>query len=94
MDDAARAYSRALDLDPNRALAVVGRAEAYCPLDLAELALADYDRALAIEPQQPLVLAALAILHYEAGRLRNSAAWSSSHCRRRRPSRWPVALPA
>jgi tetratricopeptide (TPR) repeat protein len=38
-------------------------------LDRAELALADYDRALMIEPEQPVVLASRAILHYEAGHL-------------------------
>jgi tetratricopeptide (TPR) repeat protein len=55
MDQAVRAYTRALDLDPSSTLALVGRADAQFALDHAELAaLADYDRALTIEPKQPL----------------------------------------
>jgi predicted Zn-dependent protease len=61
MDQAVRAYTRALDLDPSSTLALVGRADAQFALDHAELAaLADYDRALTIEPKQPLMLASRA----------------------------------
>ena len=57
IEEAIHAYTRALDLDPDSTLALVGRADAQFALDHAELAaLADYDRALTIEPEQPLVL--------------------------------------
>ena len=55
-------------------LALVGRAEAHFALGRLDAALADYDRALALEPDRALVLAGRAIVRYESGRLAEAAA--------------------
>jgi tetratricopeptide (TPR) repeat protein len=75
LDDAVRAYTRALELDPGSTLALVGGAEAQFALEHADLAaLADFDRGLTTEREPPLALAGRAIVHYQCGRCAKASA--------------------
>ena len=67
--EAERAFSRALDLDPERTGARVGRAQARAALGMREAALADYDVVLAADATHPLMLANRAALRYDLGRI-------------------------
>ena len=67
-------YDRALELEPEDALAFTYRGACKADLGRLEEAIADHDRALALDPQLGLAWANRGICRQELGRLREAIA--------------------
>ena len=68
LEEAVRAYTEALRLDPEMAPAYSNRGSAYLNMGRPELAIADADEAISREPRQPVAYSVLGNAHHALGK--------------------------
>ena len=68
LEEAVRAYTEALRLDPEMAPAYSNRGSAYLNMGWPDLAIADADEAISREPRQPVAYSVLGNAHHALGK--------------------------